>query len=90
MRKPRRIPACRYPGCMSARSRAMTLRLDAGLAEDLAAVAAVDGLPVSDAVRAAVAAYVGQRKADAAFRRALREYVARVERLVAVPGEREV
>lgn len=63
-------------------SHAMTLRLDADLAEALATVAAVDGCPVSEVVRRAVADHVKARKADPRFRAALREHIGKARRLL--------
>lgn len=60
----------------------MTIRFEPGLAEDLATVAAVDGRPVSEIVRQAVADHVDARKADPRFRAALREHITRVRRLL--------
>lgn len=61
---------------------AMTIRLDADLADDLATVCAVDGKTAADVIRQAVADYVAARKADPRFRAALREHIARVRRLL--------
>ena len=60
----------------------MTIRLDPDLADDLATAAAVDGQPVSEAIRRAVADYVSARKADPRFRAALRERIARERKLL--------
>lgn len=61
---------------------AMTLRLDPGIAEDLATVAAVDGKPVSEIVRTAIGDHVQARKADPRFRAALRERLARMRQML--------
>lgn len=63
-------------------TRAMTIRLDDGLAEDLATVAAVDGQPVVEVVRQAIADRVTARKADPRFRSALREHIGKARRLL--------
>jgi predicted transcriptional regulator len=63
-------------------SRAMTLRFEDDLAGDLATVAAVDGLHLSDVVRRAVADHVKARKADPAFRTRLREHIGKARRLL--------
>lgn len=60
----------------------MTLRLPAELAKDLAIVADCDGQSVTDAVRAAVGAWVSQRRLDPEFQSALAQHIARAERLV--------
>jgi len=62
--------------------RAMTIRLDAGLADDLATVAAVDGRPQSEVIRCAIADHVATRKADPKFRASLRDYIGRARRLL--------
>lgn len=49
----------------------MTIRLDSDLAAGLAIVAECDGEPVAETIRAAVAAWVNHRRADAAFQAAL-------------------
>lgn len=49
-----------------------TVRLEQELADDLAAVARVDGMSVSDAIREAVADLVAQRRADPDFQKALK------------------
>ena len=62
--------------------RAMTLRLDEDQADDVETVAKVDGLPVADVIRAAVAAHVAARRADPAFRASLRRHLAKGYRLL--------
>jgi hypothetical protein len=60
----------------------MVLRLDPGLAERLAAVAAVEGRPVSDVAREAITALVEARRKDRRFRRLLEGSLARHQRLL--------
>jgi len=60
----------------------MSIRLDADLAEDLATVAAVDGKPLVEVIRLAVAEHVAARKADPRFRASLREHLARMRRML--------
>jgi len=55
----------------------LLLRLDPELAGRLQAVADVEGRPVSDVVREAIAALVEQRRGDERFRRLLEENLAR-------------
>jgi predicted transcriptional regulator len=55
----------------------LLLRLDPELAERLQTVADVEGRPVSDIVREAIATLVEQRRADERFRRLLEENLAR-------------
>lgn len=49
-----------------------TVRLEEELADELAAVARVDGRSVSDAVREAVANHVAERRVDPDFQKALK------------------
>lgn len=60
----------------------MTLRLDEPLADDLDLVSAVDGQPVSEIIRTAVAEHVRSRQADPRFRASLRQYIGRARRLL--------
>jgi predicted transcriptional regulator len=60
----------------------MVLRLDPGLAEQLAAVAEVEGRTVSDVAREAIAALVEARRTDDQFLRLLDENLARHQRLL--------
>jgi predicted transcriptional regulator len=58
-------------------SKNLLLRLDPELAGRLQTVADVEGRPVSDVVREAIAALVEQRRGDERFRRLLEENLAR-------------
>jgi predicted DNA-binding protein len=53
--------------------RAYTVRLHEDQAEDLDAVAQVDGLSVAEEIREAITERVAQRRADKAFQSRLRE-----------------
>lgn len=53
-------------------SKAMTLRLAIEQAEDLEKVAEIDELPVSEAVRTAISAYIDSRRSDPAFQSRLK------------------
>jgi len=55
----------------------LLLRLDPGLAGRLQAVADVEGRPVSDVIREAIAALVEQRRSDKGFLRLLEDNLAR-------------
>lgn len=55
----------------------LLLRLDPELAEQLQTVADVEGRPVSDVVREAIAALVEQRRGDKRFLRLLEENLTR-------------
>jgi len=60
----------------------MVLRLDPSLAEQLAAIAEVEGRTVSDVAREAIAALVQARRSDKRFRRLLEDNLARHQRLL--------
>ena len=49
-----------------------TVRLEKELADELAAVARVDGMSASDAIREAVAGHVAERRADPDFQKTLK------------------
>jgi predicted transcriptional regulator len=55
-----------------AETKNLLLRLDPALAEQLRAVAEVEGRPVSEVAREAIRALVAQRRADAGFQRRLK------------------
>jgi hypothetical protein len=50
----------------------MTLRLSAAQADELEAVARVEGISVSDAVREAITEHIDRKRKDKAFRERLR------------------
>jgi predicted DNA-binding protein len=60
----------------------MLLRLDPELAEQLQAVAEVEGRSVSDVAREAIAALVEQRRRDQRFLKLLDDNLARHQRLL--------
>lgn len=53
-------------------TKAMSLRLDQALAEELAMVARVDEMPISDVVREAVAKHIAERRIDPVFQKRLK------------------
>jgi hypothetical protein len=55
--------------------RAYTVRLQEDQAEDLEAVAQVDGLSVAEEIREAITERIAQRRADKAFQNRLREAI---------------
>ena len=65
----------------------MTLRLPEALHERLAAVAEVEGDPIAEVVRRAVADHVDQRRRDPEFRAKLEETLRRQKRLLDLLGE---
>ncbi len=60
----------------------MTLRLDPALAEQLEAVAEVEGRAIAEVVREAISDHVARRKKDPTFVRLLEENLARHRRLL--------
>jgi metal-responsive CopG/Arc/MetJ family transcriptional regulator len=58
------------------------LRLDPGLAEELQAVAEVEGRPVSEIVREAIRELVDARRSDEEFQRRLRTVAKEQQRLL--------
>ena len=62
----------------------MTIRLSAEQAEELDTVAAVDGQPVSQVIRSAIAVHVERRKRDAAFQDSLRQRIERAQRMLSI------
>jgi predicted DNA-binding protein len=68
-------------------SKAMTLRLPSDLHERLAAVAEVEGDPIAEVVRRAVADHVEQRRREPEFRAKLEATLRRRQRLLDLLGE---
>jgi hypothetical protein len=60
----------------------MLLRMDPGLAQQLEAVAEVEGRSVSDVAREAIAALVAARRRDKRFLQLLEDNLARHRRIV--------
>lgn len=52
-----------------------TIRQPADQADELEFIARVDGVPVSEAIRAAIAEHIQGRRADPAFQQRLRERI---------------
>lgn len=64
------------------RTKNMLLRMDPGLAEQLEAVAEVEGRSVSDVAREAIAALVEARRRDKRFLQMLEDNLARHRRIL--------
>jgi predicted transcriptional regulator len=64
------------------RTKNMLLRMDPGLAEQLEAVAEVEGRSVSDVAREAIAALVEARRRDKRFLQLLEDNLARHRRIL--------
>ncbi|MDE0527580.1 MAG: DUF6290 family protein [Truepera sp.] len=60
----------------------MTIRLSADQAEELNMVAAVDGQPISQVIRMAIAEHIEERKRDDEFRDSLRQRIDRAQRML--------
>jgi hypothetical protein len=60
----------------------LTVRLPAEQAEELEAVAGVNGVPVAEEVRAAITAHIQARRQDKAFRQRLRASIERNKRIL--------
>jgi hypothetical protein len=58
-------------------AKAMTVRLSAEQAAELEAVAQVEGVPVAEEIRTAIAAHIDSRRQDKAFQKRLRASIER-------------
>jgi predicted transcriptional regulator len=72
---------------VSEKDKAMTLRLPGDLHERLAAVAEVEGEPISEVVRRAVAQHVEQRRRDPDFQAKLQDTLRRQRQLLDLLGD---
>lgn len=62
--------------------KAMTVRIPAEQAEELEAVADVDGVPVSEAIRRAIAEHIETRRRDEVFRARLKDSLERNRKIL--------
>ena len=62
--------------------KAMTIRLAPEQAEQLETVAAVEGRPVSEVIRCAIAGHIDQRREDSDFQEGLRARIERAQRMM--------
>ncbi len=62
--------------------KAMTIRLSADQADELEMVATIDNSPVSEVIRAAIAAHIQSRKKDRSFQDSLKNRIDRAQRLL--------
>ena len=60
----------------------MSIRLSADQAQELDMVAAVDGQPISEVIRSAIAGHIEERKRDAAFQDSLRQRIEQTQRML--------
>lgn len=67
-------------------AKAMTIRLSEDQAELLETVATVDGQPVSEVIRAAIANHIERRRNDSAFQDSLKSRLARAQQLLVKKG----
>lgn len=65
-------------------TKAMTLRLPQEQADELATVADIDGKPVVEVVREAIATYISARRQDPQFRQGLQRRIEADERMLSV------
>ena len=56
-------------------TKAMTVRLNAEQAEELEAIAAAEGTPVSEEVRKAIASHIAEKKKDKEFQARLKKTI---------------
>ena len=62
--------------------KAMTIRLSVDQAEQLNLIAAVEGQPVSNVIRAAIEGHIETRKNDGSFQEGLRQRIDRERRML--------
>lgn len=62
--------------------KAMTIRLSSEQADALETVAAVEAMPVSEVIRAAIEEHIDSKKKDPAFQDSLRDRLERTKRLL--------
>ena len=62
----------------------MTIRLSAEQAQELDTIAAVDGQPIAQVIRLAIAGHIEERKRDDAFQDGLRQRIERAQRMLTV------
>ena len=62
--------------------KSMTIRLSAQQAEELNTIAAVDGQPISQVIRMAIAEHIEERKRDGAFQDSLRQRIERAQHML--------
>ncbi len=60
----------------------MSIRLSDDMAADLVAVAEVDGMPISEAIREAISKHIAERQLDKAFQARLKEHLERKQKIV--------
>ena len=63
-------------------AKAMTIRLSAEQAEALETVATVEDQPVSEIIRAAIAAHIEKRRQDSDFQDGLKQRIERARKLL--------
>jgi hypothetical protein len=62
----------------------MTLRMDEALAENVQAIAEVEGSTASDVIRSAISEHVDRRKADPEFQKLLKRNIERHAQLLSM------
>lgn len=71
-----------HSALMKEPQKALTVRLSPEQAEQLETVAAVDGQPISEVIRSAVAEHIESRTQDRAFQDSLRDRIARAQKMI--------
>ena len=69
--------------------KSMTIRMSAEQAEELDTIAAVDGQPVSQVIRLAIAKHIEKRKREGSFQASLRKRIERDQRMLIRAKKRE-
>ena len=69
--------------------KSMTIRMSAEQAEELDTIAAVDGQPVSQVIRLAIAKHIEKRKSEGSFQDSLRRRIERDRRMLIKAKKRE-
>lgn len=62
----------------------MTLRMDEGLADNVQAIAEVEGTTVTDVIRTAISEHVDRRRADPEFQKLLKRNIERHTQLLSM------
>ena len=68
-------------------TKATSLRLPEPMAAELTAVARADGIPVSEAVRIAIAKHIAERKADKDFQNRLKQLLEEDQKVLKLLSE---
>ena len=67
---------------LDSKRKAMTLRIDTDTAEQLEAIAQIEGVPMSQVVREALLQHIEERRGDAHFQKRLKASVERNQKIL--------